>query len=147
LHMILRHPASMIGSDSWALAPYGILGKDRTHPRMYGCYPRILAKYVREKGVLTLEEAIKKMSSFPAQILGLQDRGLLKESMWADMVVFNPKMVADKATVENPNLYPQGIEYVLVNGEIVIEEGEHTGALPGKVLRSSQLAENKEALT
>jgi len=135
---VMKHPLSMIGSDGWALAPYGVLGESKTHPRSYGTYPRILGKYVREKKVLSLEEAIRKMASLPAQKLGLGDRGMIREGMWADVVVFNPEMVVDKATYENSHRYPEGIEYVLVNGEIVIDEREHTGALPGKVLRISK---------
>ena len=128
----------MIGSDGWALAPYGVLGESKTHPRSYGTYPRMLGKYVREKKVLTIENAIRKMASLPAQKLGLRDRGMIREGMWADVVVFNPKTVMDEATYEDPLRYPEGIEYVLVNGEIVIDEREHTGALPGRVLRISE---------
>jgi len=132
---VLKHPLSMIGSDGWALAPYGVLSESKTHPRSYGTFPRILGKYVREEEVLSLAEAIRKMTSLPAQKLGLRDRGMIREGTWADLVVFNPKTVIDKATYEDPHCYPQGIEYVLVNGEIVIEEREHTSALPGKALR------------
>jgi N-acyl-D-amino-acid deacylase len=135
---VIKHPLSMIGSDGWALAPYGVLGESKTHPRSYGTYPRMLGKYVREEKVLTIENAIRKMASFPAQKLGLRGRGMIREGMWADVVVFNPKTVMDKATYEDPHRYPQGIEFVLVNGEIVVDEGEHTGALPGKVLRISK---------
>ncbi len=127
----------MIGSDGWALAPYGVLGERKTHPRSYGAYPKILGKYAREEEVLTIEDAIRKMTSLPAQKLGLRDRGLIREGMWADVVVFNPKTVMDKATYEDPHRYPEGLKYVLVNGEIVVDNGEHTGALPGKVLRIS----------
>ena len=134
---VITHPLSMIGSDGWALAPYGVLGESKTHPRSYGTYPRILGKYVRKEKVLTIENAIRKMTSLPAQKLGLRDRGILRKGMWADVVVFNPKTVMDKATYEDPHRYPEGIEYVLVNGEIVVDRGEHTGALPGKVLRLS----------
>jgi len=135
---VMKHPLSMIGSDGWALAPYGVLGETRTHPRSYGTYPRILGKYVREDKVLTIEDAIRKMTSLPAQKLGLRDRGIIREGMWADVVVFDPKRVRDKATYEDQHRYPQGIEYVLVNGEVVVERGEHTGALAGKVLRISK---------
>jgi len=132
---VIKHPLSMVGSDGWALAPYGVLDESKTHPRSYGTYPRILRKYVREEKVLTIENAIRKMTSFPAQKLGLRDRGMIREGMWADVVVFNPKTVMDKATYEDSHRYPEGIEYVLVNGGIVIDEREHTGALLGKVLR------------
>jgi len=134
---VIKHPLSMVGSDGWALAPYGVLGESKTHPRSYGTFPRILRKYVREDKVLTIENAIRKMTSLPAQKLGLRDRGTLREGMWADVVVFDPKRIADVATYENPHRYPEGIEHVLVNGEIVVDGGEHTGALPGKVLRFS----------
>jgi len=135
---VIKHPLSMVGSDGWAVAPYGVLGESKTHPRSYGTYPRILGKYVREEKVLTIENAIRKMASLPAQKLGLRDRGIIREGMWADVVVFNPKTVRDKATYENSLQYPEGIEHVLVNGEIVIDEREHTGALPGKALRISK---------
>jgi len=135
---VIKHPLSMVGSDGWALAPYGVLGEKKTHPRSYGTCPRILGKYVREEKVLTLENAIRKMTSFPVQKLGLRDRGMIREGMWADVVVFDPKTVMDKATYEDPHRYPEGIEYVLVNGELVVDKGKHTGALPGKVLRISK---------
>lgn len=136
---VMKHPLSMIGSDGWALAPYGVLGETKTHPRSYGTFPRILRKYVREKKVLTIEDAVRKMTSLPAQKLGLRDRGILSEGMWADVVLFEPKKVADKATYDDPHRYPEGVPYVLVNGEAVVDEEEHTGALPGKVLRHSKL--------
>ncbi len=135
---VIKHPLSMVGSDGWALAPYGVLSESKTHPRSYGTYPRVLGKYVREEKVLTIEDAIRKMTSLPAQKLGLRDRGMLREGMWADVVAFDPKRVVDKATYEDPHRYPDGIEYVLVNGKIVVDKGEHTGALPGKVLRISE---------
>ena len=112
-----------------------ILRHGKPHPRYYGTYPRILGKYVREEGVLTLENAIRKMTSFPAQRLGLLDRGLLKEGLWADVVVFDPETVKDKATYLDPHQFPEGILHVLVNGQIVVANGQQTGRLPGKVLR------------
>jgi N-acyl-D-amino-acid deacylase len=133
---VMKHPLSMIGSDGWALAPYGVLSESKTHPRSYGTYPRILGKYVREEKVLSLEEAIRKMTSLPAQKLGLTDRGLVRERMWADVVVFDPKRVVDEARYEDPHRYPAGIKYVLVSGELVVDRGEHTGTLSGKVLRT-----------
>ena len=143
---VLRHERSMIGSDGYALAPYGILGKGRNHPRSYGTFPMILRKYVRgesrpellhDKGgkLLSLEEAVMKMTSAPARKLGLRDRGFLRKGMWADIVVFNPETIADTATYLDPYRYPAGVEHVLVNGVAVIRDGEHTGALPGKPLR------------
>ena len=135
IRRVLEHPASMIGSDGYALAPYGNLGKGKNHPRSYGTFPMVLARYVRERKVLTLEEAVRKMTSLPAQKLGLRDRGLLREGMWADIVMFDSNRVLDKATYDEPYQYPEGIENVLVDGQVVIEESVHTGTLSGKVLR------------
>ncbi len=132
---VMKSPLQMVATDAWAVAPYGVLGAGKPHPRFYGTYPRVLGRYVREKKVLTLEEAVRKMTSFPAQKLGLKDRGLILEGMWADIVIFDPAKIIDKATYQNPHQYPEGIEYVIVNGKIVVENGEHTGVLPGKTLR------------
>jgi len=134
---VMKHRAVMFGTDGYALAPYGILGKGKPHPRSYGTHPRVLGKYVREEKLLTIEEAIRKMTSLPAQRLGLQDRGLIKEGMYADLVIFDPQTVRDKATYTDPHQYPEGIHYVIVNGNIVIEKGKHNGVLPGKVLRKA----------
>ena len=101
----------------------------------YGTFPRILAKYVREEKVLTLEDAIRKFSALPAQRMRLTDRGVLKAGMWADVVIFDPATVRDRATFDNPNQLSEGMDYVLVNGVPVIDQGKMTGALPGKVLR------------
>ena len=136
MRTVLKSPFSMIGSDSSARATYGILSAGKPHPRAYGTFPRVLGKYVREEKVLTLQEAIRKMTSFPAQKLGLKDRGLIKEGMWADITIFNPEKIIDRATFIEPHQYPEGIEYVIVNGKIVIENGEHTKEKPGKVLKS-----------
>ena len=105
------------------------------HPRCFGTYPRLLGQYVREEGVLSLEEASWKASGFPAQKLGLTDRGLVKKGYKADLVVFDPATIQDRATYEEPLQYPAGIEYVFVNGEAVIEQGRQTNARPGKVIR------------
>jgi len=113
----------------------GGLGKDFPHPRAYGTFPRVLRKYVREKKKLTLEDAIRKFSALPAQRMRLTDRGVLKAGMWADVVVFDPQTIHDVATFDNPNQLSQGMEYVLVNGVPVIDNGKMTGARPGKVLR------------
>jgi N-acyl-D-amino-acid deacylase len=134
---VYRAPFHMVGSDGIALAPYGELASFRFHPRAYGTFPRVLGRYVRERGVLTLEEAVRKMASFPAQRLNLKDRGVVGEGMHADLVIFNYERTIDKSTYEEPSLYPEGIEYVIINGETVIENGRHTGRLPGKVLRHS----------
>lgn len=133
--MALAQPWTSVDNDSQGTAPDGVLGSEHPHPRAYGTFPRILRKYVREEGMLTLEDAIRKFTSLPAQRMRLVDRGVLKEGMWADVVVFNPDSVRDLATFENPNQLSVGMEYVLVNGVPVIADGEATDALPGKVLR------------
>ncbi|MBN2222997.1 MAG: amidohydrolase family protein, partial [Vallitaleaceae bacterium] len=131
---VISNPLSMIISDSWVIAPSG---GGKPHPRAYGSFPRVLSKYVREEKVLTLEDAIRKMTSLPAKKLGLRDRGILKEGNWADLVVFNPDQIKDMATFENPHQYPKGIDYVIVNGQIVVDHQNITGVKPGKVLRKS----------
>jgi N-acyl-D-aspartate/D-glutamate deacylase len=131
----LRFPWTSVGSDAGAALEAGnpdVLGLP--HPRSYGTFPRVIRRYVRERGVLTLEEAVRKMTSWPATRMGLQDRGLLREGFRADVVVFDAERVADRATYDEPTLFPEGIEWVLVNGEVVIERGRHTGARPGMVL-------------
>jgi len=138
MRYVLSHSLSMIGSDSSARAPYGVLGKGKPHPRTYGTFPRILGRYVREEGVLNMESAIRKMTSLPAQKLKLRNRGFIQEGIWADIVIMDPTRVVDQATYQNPHRYPEGIKYVLVNGRLVIENGEHTKALPGRVLRLSR---------
>jgi N-acyl-D-amino-acid deacylase len=132
---IMQHPGGMFGSDGCAVAPYGLTGSRKVHPRFYGTYPRILGRYVREKKVLTLEQAINKMTALPARKLQLKNRGLLNKGYQADIVVFDENQITDTATFENPHQYPKGIHHVLVNGQRVIANGEHTGRLPGKVLR------------
>ena len=133
----LQQPWVSIDNDSSGTSPEGILGEEHPHPRAYGTFPRILRKYVREEKKLTLEDAIRKFSSLPAQRMRLTDRGVLKQGMWADIVVFDPATVRDLATYENPNQLSQGMEYVLVNGVPVVQDGKMTGALPGKVLRGA----------
>jgi N-acyl-D-amino-acid deacylase len=133
--LALKQPWVSIDNDSQGTSPEGLLGAEHPHPRAYGTFPRILRKYVREENALTLPDAIRKFSALPAQRLRLTDRGVLKKGMWADVVVFDPAKVTDKATFENPNQFSVGMEYVLVNGVPVIVEGKMTGALPGKVLR------------
>jgi len=135
--MIMRLPWVAIASDGAAMRPDGILGDGLPHPRSYGTNPRVLGKYVRDDRVLTLEDAVRKMTSLPAQILHLKDRGLLREGYWADLVVFDPATVADRGTYERPAQYPAGIVHVLVNGVPVIRDGEHTGAKPGKIVYGS----------
>jgi dihydroorotase/N-acyl-D-amino-acid deacylase len=133
--LALKQPWVSIDNDSQGTSPEGLLGTEHPHPRAYGTFPRILRKYVREENVLSLPDAIRKFSALPAQRMRLTDRGVLKKGMWADVVVFDPATVSDKATFENPNQFSVGMEYVLVNGVPVIAEGKMTGALPGKVLR------------
>ena len=129
------HDLAMIGSDGNAVSPNGPFGSSLPHPRFYGTYPRILGRYVRDEPVLTLENAIHKMSGFPAQRMSMKDRGLVKEGLVADLVVFDPETVIDNATWEEPHQYPTGIPYVFVNGVPIVGKGKHTGARPGKVLR------------
>ncbi|HZE28423.1 MAG TPA: D-aminoacylase [Terriglobales bacterium] len=133
--LALQQPWISVDNDSSGTSPEGILGQEHPHPRAYGTFPRILRKYVREEKKLTLEDAIRKFSALPAQRMRLVDRGVLKAGMWADVVVFDPMTVKDVATFAEPNRLSQGMEYVLVNGAAVIDQGKMTGALPGKVLR------------
>jgi dihydroorotase/N-acyl-D-amino-acid deacylase len=135
--LALQQPWVSVDNDSSGSSPEGILGQEHPHPRAYGTYPRILRKYVREEKKLTLEDAIRKFSALPAQRMRLTDRGVLKEGMWADVVIFDPATIHDVATFENPNQLSQGMDYVLVNGVPVIDQGKMTGALPGKVLRGA----------
>ncbi len=133
VELAMKQPWVGIGSDGSAVNP-DMTFEGRPHPRFYGTFPRLLGHYVREQKVLTLPDAIRKMTSLSAQITGLTDRGLLRPGMAADITIFDPKTVADKATFENPMQYPVGIPYVIVNGVVVIDKGEHTGAKPGQVL-------------
>lgn len=134
LREVLRQPWVMIGSDGSSWAPYGEMGKGKRHPRSYGTFVRVLGKYVRQEGLLTWEEAARKMAALPAKKLGLTDRGLLEAHCKADIVLFDPLIVGDQATFTEPYQYPTGIEYVLVNGQVVIERGKHKGVLAGRVL-------------
>jgi N-acyl-D-amino-acid deacylase len=135
--LALQQPWVSVDNDSSGTSPEGILGEEHPHPRAYGTFPRILRKYVREEKKLTLEEAIRKFSALPAQRMRLNDRGVLKQGMWADVVVFDPETIRDLATFDEPNQLSEGMEYVLINGVPVIESGKMTGALPGKVLRGA----------
>ena len=135
--LALKQPWVSVCNDSQGTSPEGQLGKEHPHPRAYGTFPRILRKYVREDGQLTLPDAIRKFTSLPAQRMRLTDRGVLKQGMWADVVVFDPATIKDLATFENPNQLAQGMDYVLVNGVPVIDGGKMTGKLPGKVLRGA----------
>jgi N-acyl-D-amino-acid deacylase len=133
--LCLQQPWVSVDNDSSGTSPDGILGRAHPHPRAYGTFPRILGKYVREEKALTLEDAIRKFSALPAQRMRLTDRGVLKAGMWADVVIFDPATVRDRATFDQPNQLSEGMEYVLVNGVPVIDHGKMTGALPGKVMR------------
>lgn len=135
--LALQQPWVSIDNDSEGASPEGILGLEHPHPRAYGTFPRILRKYVREEKKLTLEDAIRKFSALPAQRMRLTDRGVLKQGMWADVVVFDPATVHDLATFADPNQLSQGMDYVLVNGVAVIDQGKMTGTRPGKVLRGA----------
>lgn len=130
IEIILQQPFTMIASDAGVREP----GRGRPHPRGTGNNPRVLAKYVRERKLISLEDAIRKMTSLPAQTFGFWDRGIIREGFAADLVVFDPQTVADKATFDDPHQYPVGIEHVLVNGQLVIHQGQHTGARPGRIL-------------
>jgi N-acyl-D-amino-acid deacylase len=142
--LALQQPWVSIDNDSSGTSPEGILGEEHPHPRAYGTFPRILRKYVREEKKLTLEEAIRKFSALPAQRMRLTDRGVLKQGMWADVVVFDPEIVHDVATFDEPNRLSEGMDFVLVNGIPVIEGGKMTGALPGKVLRGAGFVDEKK---
>jgi len=136
LKKILKHPLTCIGSDGELASTSGPLYRGKPHPRYYGTFPRVLVKYVREEPLLKLEEMIRKMTSWPARIFGFSRRGLVKEGYLADLVLFDLKKLDDKATWSNPHQYPEGINYVLINGQVVLENGQITGCRPGQVLRS-----------
>ncbi len=127
---IMQHPMTMIASDGRLTRP----GMGHPHPRWYGTFPRVLGHYVRERGLLTLPEALRKMTSLPAARLGLADRGSIREGAFADIVIFDPDTVIDRSTFEAPHQYPEGIEYVLVNGEVTVAEGQFTETRAGRVL-------------
>ena len=133
--LALQQPWMSVDNDASGASPDGLLGKDHPHPRAYGTFPRILAKYVRDEHKLTLADAIRKFTSLPAQREHLADRGVIKQGMWADIVVFDPAKVRDEATYADPNKFSVGMQHVIVNGVAVIDDGRMTGKLPGKVLR------------
>jgi N-acyl-D-amino-acid deacylase len=131
----LAHPQSIVCSDGSALTVDGPLARGSPHPRNYGTFPRVLALYCRERKALPYETAIHKMTAAPAARMRLRDRGRIAPGMFADLVVFDPARVADRATFENPHQYPVGIQHVMVNGSWVLRDGEHTGARPGRVIK------------
>lgn len=130
---VVRNPLSCIASDSWVIAPNG---GGKPHPRAYGTFPRFLRVFVREKGELSWQEAIRKITSLPAAKAGIRGRGLVAEGFWADLVLFDPEAITDRATFAQPHQYPEGIRHVLVNGQLVVEDGKATGQRPGRVLSS-----------
>ncbi|MBC8402221.1 MAG: D-aminoacylase [Candidatus Marinimicrobia bacterium] len=134
LKLVLNSPQVMIGSDGSASAPYGILHKGKPHPRYYGTFPRVLGRYVREQKTLSLPEAVKMMTSMPAEKLKLKQRGTLVKNNFADITIFNPTTVIDNATFADPHQYSTGIDYVIVNGKVVIDQGEHTDVMAGELV-------------
>jgi len=125
---VMRHPATMIGTD-------GIWSHGKPHPRIYGTYPRILGTYVREERLLSLEDAVRKMTSFPAQKFELWKKGLVREGMDADLVIFDADTIAERSTFQDPHQYPTGLPYVILNGQVVVEQERYTGKLAGQVVK------------
>lgn len=130
---IMSNPYVMHASDGSTIE----FGKAQPHPRSYGTYPRILGQYVRDKNVISLVESIRKMTKLPASVLGLQDRGEIKKNYWADLVIFDENKIIDNATWENPHQFPSGINWVIVNGEVAIQNGNYLNSLSGKILKHS----------
>ena len=142
MKLALRQPWCSIGSDGSAYAISGPLRRGHPHPRNFGTFPRVLGRYVREQQHLRLEDAIRKMTSLNANKLGLQQRGLLVPGYWADVTVFDAQRVMDRATFTEPFQYNSGIEFVIVNGELVLSRGQHTGKRPGRALRKPPVSES-----
>jgi N-acyl-D-aspartate/D-glutamate deacylase len=135
MNLALVQPWCSVGSDGSAYATAGPLRRGNPHPRNFGTFPRVLGVYVRQRHLLRLEDAVRKMTSLNAAKLGLRDRGLVREGLWADLTLFDPERVIDRATYARPFQYPEGVEYVIVNGRVVLDRGQHTGARPGRALR------------
>ena len=135
MQLALKQPYTSVGSDGAAISPKGPRGGMHPHPRWYGTFPRVLGRYVRELKTLELPEAIHKLTLMNAEKININDRGRLKEGYWADITLFDPETVIDRATFENPQQYPEGIPYVIVNGEVVLDNGVHMGSRPGRILR------------
>jgi N-acyl-D-amino-acid deacylase len=135
LKRILAHPHVMVGSDGSAVAPYGLLGKGKPHRRLYGTFAQVLGKFTREEKIFDLPRAIQKITSMTAQKFSLTKRGQIAVGYFADLVIFDPERIADSSTWANPHQYPKGIDYVIVNGQVVISQGDHTGLLPGRILK------------
>src|SRR3989475_6473024 len=140
MNLALSQPWCSIGSDGSALATEGVLRRGNPHPRSFGTFARVLGVYARERGLLRLEDAVRKMTSLNAAKIGLRDRGLLRAESFADIAIFDEKRVIDHATYDEPFQYSEGVEYVIVNGRIVIDKGRHTCARPGRALRHASLA-------
>ena len=134
MQLVMKQPWTSIGSDGSAVNPDGPTGRTHPHPRYYGTFPRVLGRYVRELKVITLPEAVHKMTSMNASKIGITDRGRLQDGLFADVTIFDPDRVIDRATFEQPRQFPAGIEYVIVNGRVTIDKGQHTGALAGQVI-------------
>lgn len=137
--LIMQHPMTSIASDG----PLTVFNVGSPHPRTYGTFARVLGTYVRERNIISLEEAIRKMTSLPAKILSIDRRGLIKEGYYADITIFDKNVIADKSTFEDPHQYAVGVHSVIVNGIIVVENGAHNGNRPGKVLRGPAYNSNK----
>ena len=136
----LRQPWVAIDSDAISIAPEGHALNSMVHPRTYGSFARLLAKYVRQEQVLSLEEAVRRMTSLPASILAINRRGMLRQGYFADIAIFDPQRIQDHATFEDPHQLATGMHYVFVNGTMVLDQGDHTGAMPGRVVRRSTQA-------
>ncbi len=135
MKLALQQPWVSFGTDGGLAAIDGPLSVALTHPRTYGSFPKILGRYVRDQNLMPLEEAIRKATSLPAQRLGIKDRGLVREGLYADLVIFDPETIIDRATYQKPHQYSVGIEYVIVNGQVVLDRGRFTNARPGRVIR------------
>jgi N-acyl-D-amino-acid deacylase len=131
---MLKQPYITFGSDGASMGNTKTFADWGTHPRAYGTFARVLGKYVREEKLFSLEEAIHRLSQLPASRLGIEKRGSLQTGNYADVVIFDAEKIKDKATFDNPRVYAEGVEYVLVNGTLVLKEGKHTGALPGRAV-------------
>ncbi len=131
----IRAPDVMVGSDGNAVAPTGITSQGKPHPRFYGTFARVLGRYVRDEGLIPIETAIRKMTGASAAALGLADRGVLRAGAAADVTIFDPATIAERATYADPHQFAVGVDTVLVNGVAVLRAGAHTGATPGKMLR------------